>query len=331
MHVNVPALLVSYLGSGLDRIHTHVQNVISPSLISHDQPSPVEAAWGPPSDFTKPEAIVLWHGLGDNYNSLGMLRVKEIIQQLIPETYVHSVAIDLDPSIDERRSMMGDANVEVDLVCQELSNVPELQRGFGAIGFSQGGLFLRALIERCPNVSVLTLVTFGSPHMGVLELPMCADKNDWLCKKRNEILKKQVWYGTIQHSIIPAQYFRATSDYDRYLKHLNFLADINNERSQSFDIEAKERFSKLKKLVLIKFTEDTTLVPKESAFFQEVDPLGGYIVDMRQTRIYKEDLIGLKELHKQNRIDFLTVEENHMRFLDSFLVDIISKYFMNGL
>lgn len=330
MYINISGFLSLYLSTGLGSIF-QTQNVLSPSTSNNEGSSPIDRAWGPPSDFVKPEAIVLWHGLGDNYNSLGMRHVKETINQLMPEVYVHNVAVDLDPSIDERRSMMGDANVELDLVCEELSTVPELQHGFAAMGFSQGGLFLRALVERCSNVSVLTLVTFGSPHMGVLELPMCADKNDWLCKKRNEILKKQVWYDTIQRSIIPAQYFRATSDYDRYLKHLNFLADINNERSNSFSVAAKERFSKLRKLVLIKFTEDTTLVPKESAFFQEVDPLGGYIVDMRQTRLYKEDLIGLRQLHKGDKIDFLTVEDNHMRFLDAFLVDIISKYFMNGL
>lgn len=330
MFIDIPRLLTLYLSSGIGSLPP-IQHVLTPSIVDKEGATPVEPAWGPPSDFVKPEAIVLWHGLGDNYNSLGMLHVKEIIHQLMPLTYVHNVALDLDPSIDERRSLMGDANVEVDAVCEELSSVPELQNGFAAIGFSQGGLFLRALIERCPGISVLTLVTFGSPHMGVLELPLCADKNDWLCKRRNELLKKQVWYDTIQKSIIPAQYFRATADYDRYLEHLKFLADINNERSDSFSVEAKERFSKLHKLVLIKFTEDTTLVPKESAFFQEVDPLGGYIVDMRQTRLYKEDLIGLKKLHKDDRIDFLTVEDNHMRFLDTFLVDIISKYFMNGL
>lgn len=331
MHIGIPALLTSLIGSGINRLQPHNQQIMTPSMTDPDTSSPAEAAWGPPSDFVRPNAIVLWHGLGDNYNSLGMLRMKEIIQQLMPNTYVHSVYIDPNPTIDERRSLMGDANEEIDLVCLNLSYTPELQNGFGAIGFSQGGLFLQALIERCPNISVLTLVTFGSPHMGVLELPMCADDKDWLCKKRNELLKKQVWLDTIQKSIIPAQYFRVTGEYEEYLQHLNFLADVNNERTDTYSLEAKARFAKLRKLVLIKFTKDTTLVPKESAYFQEFDPLGNYIVDMRQTRVYKEDLIGLRELDKAGKIDFLTVEDNHMRFLDSFFVDVVSKYFVNGL
>ncbi|KAK8442651.1 hypothetical protein ACI3L0_001119 [Candidozyma auris] len=327
MWINLPNLIVSYLGSGLGSIQAPI--AMTPSFV--DNSSTADISWGPPSNFTKPEAVVIWHGLGDNFNSSGMVHVKNIIQQLMPEIYIHSVAVDENPSLDERRSMMGNANDEVDLVCEKLSKVPQLQRGFGAIGFSQGGLFLRALIERCPNISVSTLVTFGSPHMGVSELPLCADENDWLCKKKNEILKRQVWNVAIQKSIIPAQYFRNLAEYDKYLENSRFLADINNERDETFDTLAKERFGKLEKLVLVKFSKDTTLVPKESAWFQEVDPKEGYIVDMRQTRLYKEDLIGFRRLHKEDRVDFYTIEEDHMRFSDSFLVDIVSKYFMNGL
>lgn len=49
------------------------------------------------------------------------------------------------------------------------------ERGIWAIGFSQGGLFLRAVFEWYPNLTVSTLITFGLPHMGVLQLPLCAD------------------------------------------------------------------------------------------------------------------------------------------------------------
>ena len=37
--------------------------------------------------------------------------------------------------------------------------VPELRNGFNAIGFSQGGLFLRAYVENCNNPRVMNLVT----------------------------------------------------------------------------------------------------------------------------------------------------------------------------
>lgn len=272
-----------------------------------------------------PPAIVLWHGLGDHYDSDGMTHVIELISQILPGAYIHSIYVDSNPSLDERKSLFGNANAEVDLVCEQLKNITELSHGFGAIGFSQGGLFLRALIERC-LVSVSTLITFGSPHMGVLELPVCQPKDDWICKQRNEFLKRQVWQDSVQKQIVPAQYFRDTKEYDKYLEHSNFLADINNER-ENFDSKAKERFESLQKLVLVQFDEDTTLVPRESAFFQERHPNTGNIMPISSTRVFKENLFGLRSLYEQGKIEFHRVEDEHMRFSDEFLTTIVAQYF----
>ncbi|GEQ70894.1 hypothetical protein JCM33374_g4574 [Metschnikowia sp. JCM 33374] len=274
-----------------------------------------------------PPAIVLWHGLGDNYNSGGMKHAAELISQLLPDTFVHSVYVDEDPSTDERRSLFGNANSELELVCSQLSNMTELKDGFGAIGFSQGGLFLRALVQRCPEIAVSTLVTFGSPHMGVSELPICQPPDDWACKQRNSLLKRQVWQDSVQRTVVPAQYFRDTAQYDKYLKHSSFLADLNNERVATTDPEAKRRFENLQKLVLVQFDLDTTLVPKESAFFQERHALTGAIVPMSETRAFKENLFGLRTLHEADKIEYHTIEANHMQFSDDFLTEIVTKYF----
>lgn len=273
------------------------------------------------------KAFVLWHGLGDRYDSEGLQKSADIIKSVIPDAFVHSVYLDVDPSKDERQSVLGLADNQVDFVCTQLSNITELANGFGAIGFSQGGLFLRAIVERCPNVTVSKLITFGSPHMGVLELPLCPNPNDWICKRRNAFLKNQVWNNHVQNTIIPAQYFRDTVQYKKYLKHSRFLADLNNERPLNISADARERFLKLEKLVLIKFSEDTTLVPKESAFFEELDPATGAIIPFDQTQLYNDDYVGLKSLHLDKKIDFYTVSDIHMRFLKEFFKQIVETYF----
>ena len=117
--------------------------------------------------------LVIWHGLGDNYNSSGMVDVISIFNQRYPDMFIYPVFLDAKPSKDQEKTLFGDANKEVEYVCEQLSSIPELKQGFDAIGFSQGGLFMRALIQRCSSVSVHNLITFGSPHMGVLELPTC--------------------------------------------------------------------------------------------------------------------------------------------------------------
>lgn len=272
-------------------------------------------------------AFVLWHGLGDKYDSDGLQESAEIIKSIIPGAFVHSIYLDKDPSRDERLSMVGQANEQVAYVCNQLANITELSNGFGALGFSQGGLFLRALIERCPNVTVSKLITFGSPHMGVLELPLCSNDDDWICKRRNQFLKRQVWNSQIQKTIVPAQYFRDPAHYDKYLEYSLFLADINNERPENVSEIAKERFQKLEKLVLIKFSEDTTLVPKESAFFEEIDPITDTIIPFYNTEFFKKNLIGLKTLHENDKIDFYTVADVHMRFSKEFFSQIVETYF----
>ncbi|OBA21380.1 alpha/beta-hydrolase, partial [Metschnikowia bicuspidata var. bicuspidata NRRL YB-4993] len=274
-----------------------------------------------------PPAIVLWHGLGDRYNSDGMAHVAELVARLLPGTYVHSIYVDETPALDERRSLFGDANRAVDLVCAQLSNITELSLGFGAIGFSQGGLFLRALIQRCPSIAVSKLVTFGSPHMGVLELPVCQPPDDWVCRKRNQLLKAQVWQDSVQKTVVPAQYFRDPGQYERYLEHSNFLAAVNNERPSEGSRAAKRRFERLQKLVLIKFAHDSTLVPKESAFFQERHGLTGQEVPMTGTRVYRDNLFGLRTLHEAGRIEFHTVDDEHMQFSDDFFLKIVSDHF----
>jgi palmitoyl-protein thioesterase len=72
---------------------------------------------------------------------------------------------------DADAGIWGTVNKQLDQVCAAVSNEPELADGFNAVGFSQGGLFFRALIERCSGLIVHTLVTYGSPHAGISKLP----------------------------------------------------------------------------------------------------------------------------------------------------------------
>ena len=57
-------------------------------------------------------------------------------------------------------------NDQVDEVCQKISSDPNLKDGYNAIGFSQGGQFLRAVAQRCPH-NMRTLISVGGQHQGV--------------------------------------------------------------------------------------------------------------------------------------------------------------------
>lgn len=257
--------------------------------------------------------IVIWHGLGDNYNSTGIHRFREIFDYYHPGINVYSISLNDDPSKDQQLSMFGDANDEVDDVCRQLCETHALAHGFDAIGLSQGGVFLRALVERCAQVDVHTLVTFGSPHMGVSELPLC-DENDWVCKRRNSWMKSQVWRDIVQKRVIPAQYFRDPNQIDDYLAYSNFLADINNERESKAEVYQK-RFRLLEKLILVSFLKDTTVVPKQSSKFGDVG-IWGQEIEWKDTPLYQDDYIGLRQLDEAGKVEFLEIDDDHMRISD---------------
>lgn len=269
--------------------------------------------------------VVIWHGLGDNYNASGIHKMMEIIDQLHPQTQVYSIRLNEDPNQDERQSLVGDMNKKLDQVCEEISTIPYLSQGFDAIGNSQGGLFLRGLQERCDFVKVHNLITFGSPHMGVMDLPICSDPKDWVCKRRNDILKKQVWYGSVQHTVVPAQYFRDPRDYENYMKYSNLLADLNNESLDSYNVKYANKIRMLNKFVMVKFLDDTTVVPKTSAHFSDIDPTGE-VIGFRDTLLYKADMLGLRTLDLRGGVVFYELEGRHMNIPEPFFADIVLDY-----
>ncbi|KAI5969397.1 hypothetical protein CANMA_001464 [Candida margitis] len=278
-----------------------------------------------PPDTYRP--VVLWHGLGDNYNGTGIHSVNDLISGLYPGIFFHSIYIDEDPSTDQQKSLFGDANRQVDQVCDQLRSITELAtaKSIDAIGFSQGGVLLRGLIERCSDLSFHNLITFGSPHMGVMEMPLCKDPKDWICKRRNELLKKQVWNDKVQKTILPAQYFRDPFEYEKYLKHSLYLADINNEREEK-NATYIENMTRLNKLALVTFTEDTTVVPKESAMFCDIDTTWRQTIPFDKTDLYTNDYIGIRRLHELGKIDFHSIDAGHMSITDEFIEEIALKY-----
>jgi palmitoyl-protein thioesterase len=52
-------------------------------------------------------------------------------------------------------------------VCEQLAGIEALHSGFDAMGFSQGGQFLRGFVERCNHPPVRNLITWGSQHNGI--------------------------------------------------------------------------------------------------------------------------------------------------------------------
>ena len=74
-----------------------------------------------------------------------------------------------------------------------------------------GGQFLRAYVERYNDPPVHNLITFGSQHMGVSDIPPCR-KYDFVCQMARNAVKGAVYSKWAQENIIAVSPFSSSSD-----------------------------------------------------------------------------------------------------------------------
>ncbi|KAI9225496.1 MAG: palmitoyl protein thioesterase, partial [Piptocephalis tieghemiana] len=272
-------------------------------------------------------SVVLWHGMGDsccNAKSLG--RFMNMVEEELPGVYIHSVNLagdDGDESTDRKASFFGDANAQVDEVCTSLRKNPMLTGGFNAIGFSQGGQFLRAYIERCNDPPVRNLITFGAQHAGVADIPNCLDRGDIWCLMMRRMVRTGVYSNWAQHNIIQAQYYKDPRRIELYLNQNSFLADINNE-NQVKNVTYAKHLASLDAFVMVKFENDQLVIPKETSWFGYIEK--DQLVDLRSTQMYREDWLGLQALDQRDALIFEACPTEHMNIPKSYFTSVILPY-----
>lgn len=264
-------------------------------------------------------------GLGDSYGNDGIRAVATLAEAVHPGTLVHVVAQGSDPQADQRATFWGNVNDQVDKLCADIASNPIISTApaIDALGFSQGGQFLRGYVERCNNPPVRSLVTFGSQHNGIVDFSECAP-NNWLCRGAMALLRGNVWSGYVQSNLVPAQYYRPPMEYDNYLTSSNFLADINNERGEK-NATYKKNLAKLENFAMYMFEQDQTVIPKETSWFSEVN--GTEVTPLKSRQIFKEDWIGLKQLDKKGALHFRVAPGEHMQLEAGLLNDTFQEFY----
>jgi len=149
-----------------------------------------------------------------------------------------------------------------------------------------------------------------------------------VCQSWDGLLKANTWSQFVQSRLIPSQYFRNAENMESYLESSNFLADINNERPVK-NSTYKANLMKLEKFGMYMFSNDTTVVPKESAYFYEVNTATEKVTKLQNRDLYREDWLGLKWLDEQGRLDFDIIDGGHMQFDDETLSNVFKTYFQN--
>ena len=289
-----------------------------------------------PDPSPRPLPLLIWHGLGDRYDADGLRSTGELAQKIHPGTYVYYIRTDEDGGNDRTNTFFGNVTSQIEEVCDAIRKEPKLldpdteSLRVDALGFSQGGQFLRGLLERCEGLSVRSLVTFGSQHNGIAEFQKCGAL-DFLCKGATALVKNNAWTDYVQGKVVPAQYYRTVNETTglashEYLQASNFLADVNNEREEKNEAYAA-KIALLEKFVMFVFDEDVTVVPRETGWFAEVNATSGEVTPLRERKMYSEDWLGLKKLDEKGGLVFRNASGAHMELSDKILNETFREFF----
>merc|ERR1711973_706919 len=278
-----------------------------------------------------PTPIVMWHGMGDTCcNPLSLGRIQKVLENSIPGVYVHSLKFGKNFEEDQMSGFLTPCNKQVEDACAMIASDPELKDGYNAIGFSQGGQFLRAVAQRCPSPPMKNLITFGAQHQGVFGFPQCPGEMNFFCDIVRDLLNYGAYVDFVQEILVQAQYWHDPLHFDTYVEKSKFIAEINNEKAEKNATYAVNLAS-LENFVMVKHNQDGMVEPRESEHFEFYTPgQSDVILPLRESPIYVEDRIGLKALDESGRLHFLDVEGNHLQFTRQWFIDNIINVFLGG-
>lgn len=270
--------------------------------------------------------LVLWHGMGDSCcNPLSLGRLMKLIEQHVPGIYIHSIQIGNNIAEDTFNGFFKNVNDQVSEVCEMLASDAKLANGFNAMGFSQGGQFLRALVQRCDKVKVHNLISVGGQHQGVFGFPRCPGNDSAVCEEVRRLLNIGAYVSVIQDFLVQAEYWQDPLNEAEYVEKCVFLPDINQAKTMNPDYKA--RLSALSNLVLVMFELDTMVQPKESEWFgfyksgQDKD-----VYSLADSDIWKKDLLGLQKLNSTGRLQFISAPFDHLQFSDEWFTTNLLPY-----
>ena len=262
-----------------------------------------------------------------SYDSDGITSIGTLLNATIGPTYTYNIRLDEDGSSDRTATFLGNLTEEIASVCASIAADPILRSApaINGIGFSQGGQFLRAYVEKCNDPPMKNLATFGSQHNGITEFENCESSalNPLICAAWAGILKSQTWSTLAQSKLVPAQYYRDPTDLENYLEYSNWLADVNNEREVK-NATYKENLGKLERFWMYMFSADEVVVPPETAWFADVvrDGEERNVTGLRERMFYKEDWIGLRALDEHGKLEFRVAEGGHMNVTEEELGEV---------
>lgn len=111
-----------------------------------------------------------------------------------------------------------------------------------------------------------------------------------------------------QRHLTPASYWHDVNE-SRYRRGSSFLAVINNENE--YNANYVKNLHSLRRLVLVKFMKDVSLIPNESSWFGYYDR-SGRSYSLEESDLYQKDRLGLQLMKKEGRLIRLESPMEHL-------------------
>eukprot|EP00252_Welwitschia_mirabilis_P023065 TRINITY_DN6428_c0_g1_i1.p1 TRINITY_DN6428_c0_g1~~TRINITY_DN6428_c0_g1_i1.p1 ORF type:complete len:304 (+),score=44.83 TRINITY_DN6428_c0_g1_i1:181-1092(+) len=273
--------------------------------------------------FTSAIALpfVVFHGIGDKCKNHGVKRFTEKLS-----TWSGSQGLCLEIGDGALTSWTMPLLQQTEIACEKVKSMKELQDGFNIVGLSQGILIGRGVIEFCDGAPpVHNMVSLGGPHAGIASIPLCG--TPIICALLDTLIQGEIYSEFVQDHLAPSGYIKIPTDIPDYLQYCTFLPKLNNELPDQRNSTYKQRFSSLKKLVLIMFDQDSVLVPRQTAWFGYY-PDGNFsvVLPANETALYKEDWIGLRTLDENGRVEYVSVHGSHLEINEDCMTQHIVPY-----
>jgi len=282
----------------------------------------VAAMIGAAAALQTPTAV--FHGLGDQCINPGM---HSFTKEIGRKTGAYSKCIEV--GIGAITSVLENFEKQAEKACEKLKSHKEFEGEFNVVGLSQGSLLARYIVEECDmKGTVRNWLSIGGPNMGVSDVPHCF--NGAFCEGVNSVARDLVYTPIVQSRLGPAGYFRDPAHMEEYLNDTAFLPYLNNEAGEEADKAAiKARFSGLNGAMLVMFTEDTMVYPKESEWFQQLNTDMKTVEELKDSTFYKEDFIGLRALDEAKKVQYISIEGDHLQFstedVDTYFIPFLTQ------
>ncbi|KAI8427496.1 hypothetical protein MSG28_002028 [Choristoneura fumiferana] len=239
--------------------------------------------------------VVLIHGVMTGSGSMEMIAHR--IQEKHPNTTVYNC------NRFESWSSLETMWHQVLEIGQDVANISlQHPEGINLIGYSQGGLIARGIIQTFPNVSVSTFISLSSPQAGQYGAGFLHLVFPGLLKES----AFELFYSRVGQHTSVGNYWNDPYHQPLYENYSVFLPYINNHLESPKTADFKSNLLRLKRLVLIGGPDDNVITPWQSSQFGYYDA-NETVIEMHDQPIYKDDKIGLKSLDKKGKLHVVTV------------------------